>query len=119
MEAFFAGHGVPFKTRVFDLGMMNYQLMGGSVERKDGPRRALFVYRAPGNQKLVCEMYEGRIETLPKGATLRQNKGVAFYVYETGEMTAVFWPEGAVICALVSDIKPEEVVQLAFAKAMP
>jgi len=64
-------------------------------------------------------MFEGRIETLPKGATLRQNKGVTFYVYETGGITAVLWPEGAVICALVSDIKPEEVVQLAFAKAMP
>jgi hypothetical protein len=64
-------------------------------------------------------MFEGRIETLPKGATFRQNKGVTFYVYETGGITAVLWPEGAVICALVSDIKPEEVVQLAFAKAMP
>jgi len=119
MEAFFAGHGVPFKTRVFDLGMMNYQLVGGRVQREGGKPRALFVYRAPGNKKLVCEMYEGRVETLPKGPTFRQNKGIAFYVYETGGMTAVFWPEGAVICALISDITPEEVVQLAFAKAMP
>jgi anti-sigma factor (TIGR02949 family) len=119
MEVFFAGHGVPFKTRVFDLGMMNYQLVGGSVRREGGAPRAVFVYRGPGNRKLVCEMFEGRVETLPKGAILRQNKGISFYVYETGGMTAVFWREGTVICALVSDITPEEVVQLAFAKAMP
>ena len=36
-----------------------------------------------------------------------------------GGLTAVFWQEGAVVCVLVSDIETEEVVQLAFAKAMP
>jgi len=30
----------------------------------------------------------------------------------------VFWQEGEVVCALVSDLVREEVIQLAFAKAM-
>ncbi len=33
-------------------------------------------------------------------------------------LTVVFWQEGAVTCVLTSDISPEEVVQLAFAKAV-
>ena len=117
MEAFFAGHGVPFNTRVFDLGMMNYQLVGGRVQRPGRQPRALFVYRGLTNQQLVCQMYAGQVGQLPKGATLRENKGIKFYTYQTKGVTAVFWQEGAVVCVLVSDIAPEEVVQLAFAKA--
>ena len=119
METFFASHGVAFNTRVFDLGMMNYQLVGGRVAQPGARPRALFVYRGPANQKLVCEMFVGRIGQLPKGATLRENQGLQFRIYRQGELTAVFWQEGAVVCVLVSDIPRDEIVQLAFAKAMP
>ena len=119
MEVYFAGHGVAFNTRVFDLAMMNYQLVGGRVQQPGARSRALFVYRGPANQKLVCQMFQGNVGELPKGATLREHKGIQFYIYEKNGLTAVFWPEGAVMCVLASDIKPEEVVQLAFAKAMP
>ena len=81
--------------------------------------RALFVYRGPANEKLVCQMFVGQVDELPKGATLRENKGIKFYTYQSNGVTAVFWQEGTVVCVLVSDIAPEEVVQLAFAKAMP
>ncbi len=119
METYFAEHGVAFNTRVFDLGMMNYQLVGGRVQRPGRAPRALFVYRGPANQKLICQMFTGRVEELPKGTTLRQNKGIQFHTYQKDGLTAVFWQEGAVVCVVVSDIGPEEVVQLAFAKAMP
>ena len=119
METYFAEHGVAFNTRVFDLGMMKYELVGGRVQQPGRAPRALFVYRGPDNQKLVCQMFTGQVGTLPKGATLRENKGIKFYTYQTRGVTAVFWQEGAVVCVLVSDIAPEEVVQLAFAKAMP
>ena len=119
METFFASHGVPFNTRVFDLGMMSYQLVGGRILQPGARPRAMFVYRGPANQKLVCQMYAGKVGELPKGATLRENKGIRFYLYQRDGLTAVFWQEGAVVCVLVSDIAQEEVVQLAFAKAMP
>ncbi len=119
METFFAVHGVPFNTRVFDLAMMNYQLVGGRVQQPGARPRAMFVYRGPANQKLVCQMYAGKVGELPKGATLRDNNGIRFHIYRADGLTAVFWQEGAVVCVLVSDIEPEQVVQLAFAKAMP
>ena len=119
METYFAKHGVSFNTRVFDLGMMNYQLVGGRVQQPGARPRALFVYRGPANQKLVCQMFAGKMDELPKGAALRENKGLRFHIYQQDKLTAVFWQEGAVVCVLVSDIPQEEVVQLAFAKAMP
>ena len=119
METYFAEHGVAFNTRVFDLGMMKYELVGGRVQQPGRAPRAFFVYRGPGNQKLVCQMFPGQAGELPKGATVREHKGIKFYTYEAGGVTAVFWQEGAVVCVLVSDIAPEQVVQLAFAKAMP
>ena len=119
MTTYFAGHGVAFNTRVFDLGMMNYQLEGGRVQTVGSSPRALFSYRGTGKQKLVCQMYVGQVTTLPKGSVLRENKGLAFHVYQVRGVTAVFWQEGAVVCVLTSDIPLEEVLQLAFAKAMP
>ena len=119
METYFAEQGVSFNTRVFDLGMMNYQLVGGRVQQPGARPRALFVYRGSGSQKLVCQMFAGKVDELPKGATRRENKGLRFHIYQREKLTAVFWQEGAVVCVLASDIPQEEVVQLAFAKAMP
>lgn len=119
LEAHFAARGVGFRTRVLDLAMMKYQLVGGRVQGGGDTARALFVYRGAAGQELVCQMFAGRLEQLPAGATLRENKGIRFQVYRQGTLTAVFWQEGAVVCVLVSDIEPEEVIQLSFAKAMP
>ena len=118
METFFATHGVSFNTRVFDLGMMNYRLIGGRVQRVDRAPRALFVYHGPADQILVCQMYAGSVMDLPRGAAERENNGIKFYLYEKGGLTMVFWQEGTVVCVLTSDIGAEQVVQLAFAKAM-
>jgi hypothetical protein len=118
MERFFSAAGIPFKTRVFDLGMMTYRLLGGRAYRLNSRKSAFFVYRGKGDSILVCQMYPGGTSELPTGAVLRENKGTTFYVYRVKDLTAVFWQEGTVTCVLTSDIDPEQLVQLAFAKAV-
>ncbi|HEX9286663.1 MAG TPA: hypothetical protein VF999_05280 [Thermoanaerobaculia bacterium] len=117
LDRFFAARGVTFPTRVFDLRMMRYRLVGGRVLNPDGRKRALFVYVGPENKILACEMYEGDVRRLPKNGLQRSYAGITFFVYRRGGSTQVFWQEGATACVLVSDIPTEEVVQLAFAKA--
>jgi len=118
MEKYFSDHGVPFATRVFDLGMMNYRLAGGRVHQLKGRTSALFVYRGEGDKSLLCQMYPGHEPDLPRGADIREHNGIRFHVYRQNRLTLVFWQEGEISCVLVSDIDPEEVVQLAFAKAI-
>ncbi len=118
MEAFFAANGISFRTRVFDLGMMKYRLAGGRVHRLAGRPSALLVYLGEKEKALICEMYDGRLEKLPRPAERREHGGLTFFIYRDRGMTAVFWQEGPVTCVLVSDIDSEEVIALAFAKAM-
>ena len=91
MEAFFATHGVPFETRVFDLGMMKFQLLGGRVQRMRGAPSALFVYRGSPDQILICQMYTGKVTELPSGPVQPENKGIMFYVYSQRNPTMDFW----------------------------
>lgn len=118
MEKFFAEDGIAFRTRVFDLGMMQYELLGGRVQPLRNRPSAFFVYRSPDNKVVVCQMFEGTTRELPKGAELREHNGFNFYIYRRKAATLVFWQEGNVVCVLSSDIAPEEVIALAFAKAM-
>ena len=118
MEEFFTAHGTPFTPRVFDLGMMQYRLVGGRVHRLAGQPSALFIYRGPGGEELLCQMFPGEVGQLPAGAERRENKGIEFFIYRKNGTTTVFWQEGKIVCALVSNIEPEAVTQLAFAKAM-
>ncbi len=48
LERFFEARGIRFRTRVLDLGMMGYRLIGGRVHSLEGRPSALFVYRGPG-----------------------------------------------------------------------
>ena len=119
LERFFSTSGIAFNTRVFDLAMMNYRLVGGRAHQLLKRQSALFVYRGKANQLLLCQMYPGPVTELPTaGAILRENKGIRFYIYRVNGLTIAFWQEGTVTCVLASDIAPEEVIQLAFAKAM-
>jgi hypothetical protein len=118
MEKFFSDEQIPFETRVFDLGMMNYQLLGGRIHRLGTHKSAFFVYSGKGNAILVCQMYLGAVRELPAGAVLRENNGIRFYIYRKKDLTVAFWQEGAVICVLTSEIDSEQLIQLAFAKAV-
>jgi anti-sigma factor RsiW len=118
LERFFETRGIPFRTRVLDLGMMGYRLIGGRIQSLAGRRSALFVYRGPEGRLLVCEMYLGTLEELPDDARRFEHGGFEFLAYRRGGSTQVFWQEGEVTCVLVSDAPLEEVVSLAKAKAM-
>lgn len=118
LETFFRRSGIPFRARVLDLGMMGYQLVGGQAHTLAGRPSALFVYRGPGGRTLVCQMYEGRTSELPRAPETRRHGDFTFSVYRRDKQTLVFWQEGRLTCVLASDGDPEEVIQLAFAKAM-
>jgi anti-sigma factor RsiW len=118
MEKFFSESELPFQARAFDLAMMGYRLTGGRVHQLINRRSALFVYRKEGNKVLVCQMYPGLVTELPVGATLRESNGIQFYIYRVHGLTVAFWQEGAITCVLTSDIDSEEVIELAFAKAV-
>ena len=120
LERYFARRGLVLPTRVFDLGMMGYHLVGGRVHRLARRPSALFVYRGADGRTLVCEMYEGTLRELPPGGEPREHDGITFQIFrrEEGAVTLVFWQEGPVVCVLVSDAPAEQVVQLAYAKAL-
>ena len=118
VERLFAARGIDFRTRVFDLGMMQYQLVGGRIHRLGNRASALFAYRGPEGRDLVCQMYEGRLASLPPPGDVRNQDGIRFQVYRVGKLTLVFWQEGAVVCVLASDAESESVIQLAYAKAV-
>lgn len=118
-EALFRRRGLGFRARVFDLAMMGYRVAGARVHELSGRPSALFVYRGPGGELLLCQMYEGQVTELPAaGAERRRHDGIEFRIYRRGALTLVFWQEGEVVCVLASDIAPEAVVALAFAKAI-
>jgi anti-sigma factor RsiW len=118
LEKFFAQRGVGFPTRVLDLRMMGYRLAGGRVLTDGTRKRAFFVYRGEGNKNLACQMYEGDVRHLSGAHEVREHGEFTFLVYRVKDQTQVFWQEGKVSCVLVGDLPSEEVVQLAFAKAM-
>ncbi|HZX92600.1 MAG TPA: zf-HC2 domain-containing protein [Rudaea sp.] len=118
LEHFFSEH-LDFHTRVYDLDTMGYQVQGGEVVRVNGRSSALSAYRGPGDSRLLCEMFTGRIDELPPAPRTANHNGVAFRVYRSGALTAVYWAEGDLICVLVSDIGSEALLALAFAKAGP
>jgi len=118
LERYFARRGLRFRTRVFDLGMMGYGLVGARVHRLAGRSSALFVYRSHDDRTLVCQMFEGTLDELPRGGETRVHDGIEFRVFSEDGVTLVFWTEGSVVCVLVSDGPREDVVQLAYAKAV-
>ena len=69
VESLYARGGIDFPTRVFDLGMMGYRLVGGRIHRLRGRPSALFAYRGPEGRDLVCQMFEGRLAELPAAST--------------------------------------------------
>jgi anti-sigma factor RsiW len=118
VERFFAGAGLPFSTRVFDFGMMDFRLVGGRVHRLAGTRSALFAYQSPEGRRVVCQMYDGQLAALPAPVDERDHDGIRFRIYRRGDLTLAFWQEGSVVCVLISDGDPEAVIALAYAKAV-
>jgi len=117
LEAHFARAGLGFPVRVFDLGMMRYELGGGTVRSVVGRPGALFVYHGPDRADLICEMYPGSLADLPAEGEAHDHEGIRFVVYQRDGLTLVFWPEGSVLCVLAGEGGTDVVLPLAFAKA--
>jgi len=117
LERYFSRRGLAFRTRLFDLRMIGYNLIGGRVHRLNRRPSALFAYRGPNGQKLVCEMYEGRTADLPSGGEAVSHGGIEFRIFRRQGFTMVFWQEGPVVCVLVSNAPTQDVVAFAYAKA--
>ena len=117
LEEFFRTR-LAFHTRVFDLGMMNYRLIGGRTDRLSGRAAALYVYAGPENRRLLCEMFVGTMTDLIQPSERRDHNGISFVIVTRGAYTAAFWPEANVLCVVVSDMPAEETIALAFAKAV-
>jgi len=118
LERYFARHGIAFQTRVFDLGMMGYRLVGARVHRLAARASALFTYRGGDDRTLMCQMYEGTLAELPQGGEAHEHNGIEFRIFRKQGVTLVFWMEGSVVCVLVSDAPSDAVLQLAYAKAV-
>jgi len=117
LERFFEGL-LEFPSRVIDLGMMGFDLVGGRVyELQDRPT-ALSVYRDDRGRVLLCQMIAGSLLELPRPDHAHEEGAFRFRVYRDGERSAVFWQEGAVLCVLVAEAPWAEVLELARRKAM-
>jgi anti-sigma factor RsiW len=117
LERFFEGQ-LDFPARVIDLRMMEYALVGGRVHELQGRPSALYAYRGPAGRVVLCQMLPGALEELPPPDRTHEERGFTFQVYERGDLTAVFWLEGEVLCVLVSDMPAGELLDLAREKAM-
>lgn len=105
-------------ARVYDFGMMGITLVGARTSTLGDRPAALAAYRGTKGERLLCEMYAGRVDTLPSTADHRIHDGIDFFVYREAEVTIVFWQEGAIVCVLAGAGDPEAIVALAFAKAI-
>lgn len=115
LERYFSAQGrVP--ARVYDLGMMQYTLVGGRVQAHRGQPGTLAVYQGARGERVICEMYYA---PPPSRAPVdrRTHNGIDFTVYRQGDVIMVFWDEGPVTCVLAAVMDPEALIQLAFAKA--
>lgn len=111
-----SGSGTP--VRVIDLGMMGWTLEGGSRRQVGTRSHALYAYRSTNGDRLVCQMYEGRLAELPAADETHRENGFDFRVYTREGVTLVFWQEGELVCVLAADLPAAEVLALAVAKAM-
>ena len=116
LEQYFQQEQVPFPTPVFEFGVMNFSLAGGTVVEDGGPR-ALFAYQGADGDRMICEMYAGVTGDLPTGAEVREYNGVQLHVYRLEGLTLVFWQDGDVVCVLVMDGDPERAIWFARVKA--
>lgn len=121
LERWFAGRGVPFETRVFDLSPMAWELAGGRVGTVGGETSALYAYRGPEDALVVCQMYRGSLPARDDASReIRvRDDGLEFVIVRREGAVLVFWLEGGVVCVLASeDLNAEEVLALAYAKAV-
>ena len=111
LERYFAAEGVPFAVR--DLDPAAYTLRGGRAQRMLNRKSSWCAYQGPRNTRFVFQMYPGSLAELPADAEIRWDRGRSFHMYTRQGATVVFWQEGNLCCALISDASGEETIRLA------
>ncbi len=118
IEAFLGQTALGFPVRVIDLGMMGYRLVGGQRATVGDRPAALMIYRSGDGRIVMCAMYQGDASTAAPRSERRTRNGIEFFMQRLAGTTVVFWQEGAVACALISDAAADAVFELAVGKAM-
>jgi anti-sigma factor RsiW len=113
---FFADRGVPFRVPTEMIVLSGYRLLGARVHSLVGRTSTFSVYRGRRNETVICQMYEAVLGDLPAGGRVVERDGARFFVFRASDLTQVFWQDGPIVCVLVSDSPPEELVRLALAK---
>jgi hypothetical protein len=116
ISRFFADRGVDFPVPSETIGIPGYHLLGARVHSLAGRKSTFSVYRGRRNETVVCQMYEGSVGDLPAGGRILESGGVRVLVFQASDLTQVFWQDGPIVCVLVSDAPPEEIVRIALDK---
>jgi anti-sigma factor RsiW len=117
ISRFFADRGIAFPVPAEMIEIPGYRLLGARVHSLGGRRSTFSVYRGRNDETVVCQMYEGSVGDLPAGGRVLENGGVRVLVFQASDLTEVFWQDGPIVCVLVSDAPPEEIVRIALDKA--
>ncbi len=118
ISRFFGERRIGFPAPAELLEIPGWQLAGARVHTVAGRPSALSLYRNSGNRMIVCQMYKGPVAELPPGAEIVRSGGATLYLFRSSSRTAVFWQDGPIVCALVSEIAEEEILRIAFAKTV-
>jgi anti-sigma factor RsiW len=116
ISRFFGDRGVSFPVPAEMIALPGYRLLGARVHFLAGRRSTFSVHRGRNNETVVCQMYEGLVGDLPAGGRVVESGGARVLVFRASDLTQVFWQDGPVVCVLVSDAAPEEIVRIALAK---
>ncbi len=97
----------------YDFSPMNVKPVGGTVEEVNGRQMLVAVFRGDG-LSITCFTFLGTEEDAPKNATVffDPETRIRFYSFSRNGINAVLHREDNVICILVSNMPPEELLSL-------
>jgi anti-sigma factor RsiW len=97
----------------YDFSPLGVKPVGGTVQEVDGRKILVAVFRGAG-LSVMCFTFLGTEEDAPKNATVsfEPEKRMTFYTFSRDGIHAVLHREDNVICLLVSNMPPEELLSL-------
>ena len=97
----------------YDFSSLNVKPVGGTVQEVAGRQMLVAVFRGNG-LSITCFTFLGTEADAPKNATIffDPEKRMRFYSFSRDGIHAVLHREGNVICVLVSNMPPEELLAL-------
>jgi hypothetical protein len=97
----------------YDFSPLGVKPIGGTVQEVKGRQMLVAVFKGNG-LSITCFTFLGTEEDAPKNATVffDPEKRMRFYTFSRDGIHAVLHREGNVICILVSNMPPEELLSL-------